>query len=68
MLTEYINRVIIVICGGDNMADAKKVGIIIKTPEELRVRIKTYAAQHRTSMQQVIIDAVVAMLDKSDER
>ena len=50
------------------MADAKKVGIIIKTPEELRVRIKTYAAQHRTSMQQVIIDAVVAMLDKSDER
>ena len=48
------------------MADAKLVGIIIKAPEELRVRIKTYAAIHRTSMQQVIIDAVVAMLDKEE--
>ena len=49
------------------MADAKLVGIIIKAPEELRVRIKTYAAQHRISMQQAIIDAVVAMLDKADQ-
>ena len=48
------------------MADAKLVGIIIKTPEELRVRIKTYAAQHRTSMQQVIIDAVVEKLGIRD--
>ncbi len=47
----------------------KPVAVIIRTmPEDLRARVKAYAAIHRKSMQQAIIDAVVAMLDKADER
>ena len=47
----------------------KQVTVIIRTmPEELRVRIKIFAAQHRISMQQAIIDAVEMMLEREVEQ